>query len=75
MEDLEIRVLEIVQKKHSDSGGNNGNGFGDFDHILKMSIDDRNVFLKKMVEKNLIVIRQGSNINMVMLPKFLPKKN
>lgn len=69
MEEMEMQILEIVKKKHTDTGGNNGNGFGDFDHILKMSIPERNAFLQNMVNRKLIVFREGSNARMVMLPK------
>lgn len=69
MEEFEQKVLEIVKEKHIQTGGNNGNNFGDFDHILKMSIEDRNAFLQKMVEKNKISIREGANQRMIMLPK------
>lgn len=69
MEEMEMQILEIVKKKHKDSGGNNGNSFGDFDHILQMSIPERNSFLQNMVEKKLIVIREGSNARMIMLRK------
>lgn len=69
MEEMEKQILEIVTKKHIDTGGNNGNGFGDFDHILKMLIPQRNAFLQDMVNKKLIVFREGGNAKMVMLPK------
>lgn len=69
MEELEQKVLEIVREKHIQSGGNNGNNFGAFDHILNMSIEERNTFLQKMVEKNKIAIREGANQRMIMLPK------
>ncbi len=66
---MENQILEIVKRKHSESGGNNGNYFGDFDHILNMSIPERNAFLQNMVNRKLIVIREGSNAKMLMLPK------
>jgi hypothetical protein len=69
MEEMEMQILEIVKKKHKDTGGNNGNFFGDFDHILNMSIPERNAFLQKMVNRKLIVFREGSNARMIMLPK------
>jgi len=69
MEEMEMQILEIVKKKHKDTGGNNGNFFGDFDHILNMSIPERNAFLQNMVNRKLIVFREGSNARMIMLPK------
>ena len=65
----ENKILEIVKKKHDDTGGNNGNFFGDFDHILNMPIPERNAFLQNMVNRKLIVIREGGNAKMIMLPK------
>lgn len=69
MEDKERKILEIVNKKHNDTGGHNGNRLGDFDHILNMSISDRNTFLQNMVNRKLIVFREGANTKMVMMPK------
>jgi hypothetical protein len=67
--EMENKILEIVKKKHDDTGGNNGNFFGDFDHILNMPIPERNAFLQNMVNRKLIVIREGGNAKMIMLPK------
>lgn len=69
MEEMEMQILEIVKEKHKRTGGNNGNFFGDFDHILNMSIPERNAFIENMVSRKLIVIREGSNAKMIMLPK------
>lgn len=69
MDEMEMQILEIVQKKHNETGGNNGNGFADFDHILNMSIEDRNSFLKRMADEKKIAIRIGPNARMIMLPK------
>lgn len=69
MEEMEMKILEIVKKKHQETGGNNGNGFGNFDHILNMSIPERNAFLENMVSRKLIVFREGSNARMIMLAK------
>lgn len=69
MEEMEMQILEIVKEKHKKTGGNNGNFFGDFDHILKMSIPERNAFIENMVSRKLIVIREGSNAKIIMLPK------
>jgi hypothetical protein len=69
IQELEAQILEIVKKKHDETGGNNGNGFADFDHILNMSLEDRNAFLKRMADKNKIAIRIGPNARMIMLPK------
>ncbi|HJY14194.1 MAG TPA: hypothetical protein VJ304_15475 [Flavobacterium sp.] len=67
--EVENKILEIVRKKHDETGGNNGNFFGDFDHILKMEIAERNAFLENMVIRKLIVIREGQNAPMIMLSK------
>lgn len=69
MEELEQKVLEIVKAKHIKSGGNNGNTFGDFDEIFKMTNIDRGAFLERMATEKKIVIREGSNQRMIMLPK------
>lgn len=69
MEEMEMQILEIVKKKHKATGGNNGSFFGDFDHILNMPIPERNAFLQNMVNRKLIVFREGSNARMIMLPK------
>ncbi|MEG1592493.1 hypothetical protein AB670_03165 [Chryseobacterium sp. MOF25P] len=69
IKELEAQILEIVKKKHDETGGNNGNGFADFDHILNMSLEDRNAFLKRMADENKIAIRIGPNARMIMLPK------
>ena len=69
MEEMEMQILEIVKEKHKRTGGNNGNFFGDFDHILNMSIPERNAFLQNMASRKLIVFREGSNARMIMLPK------
>lgn len=67
--EMENKILEIVKKKHDTTGGNNGNFFGDFDHILNMPIPERNAFIQNMVNRKLIVIREGGNAKMIMLPK------
>jgi hypothetical protein len=67
--EMENQILEIVRRKHEETGGNNGNFFGDFDHILKMSIAERNAFLQNMVSRKLIVIREGQNARMIMIAK------
>lgn len=69
IEELERQILEIVQKKHNETGGNNGNGFADFDHILNMSLEVRNAFLQRMADEKKIAIRIGPNARMIMLPK------
>jgi hypothetical protein len=69
MDELEQKVLEIVKEKHLRTGGNNGNTFGDFDHVLKMSSEERNAFLQRMAKEMKIVIREGANQRMIMLPK------
>ncbi|AZB29779.1 hypothetical protein [Chryseobacterium balustinum] len=69
IQELEAQILEIVKNKHDETGGNNGNGFADFDHILNMSLEDRNAFLKRMADENKIAIRIGPNARMIMLPK------
>lgn len=68
-EELERQILEMIQKKHDETGGNNGNGFSDFDHILNMSLEVRNAFLKRMADEKKIAIRIGPNARMIMLPK------
>nr|WP_314499290.1 hypothetical protein [uncultured Chryseobacterium sp.] len=66
---MELKILELVKAKHKQSGGNNGSGFGDFDHILQMSLEDRNAFLQRMADEKKIQIRDGANAKMIMMPK------
>jgi hypothetical protein len=68
MEELQEKVLEIVKEKRIRTGGNNGNTFGDFDHILKMPAAERNAFLEGMAAEKKIVIREGANQRLIMLP-------
>ncbi|REC40322.1 hypothetical protein [Chryseobacterium sp. 5_R23647] len=69
MDEMEMQILEIVQKKHNETGGNNENGFADFDHILNMSLEVRNAFLQRMADEKKITIRISPNARMIMLPK------
>ncbi|NML70017.1 hypothetical protein HHL23_09410 [Chryseobacterium sp. RP-3-3] len=69
IEELEKHIIEIVKAKQIKNGGNGGNKMDDFDHILNLSIEDRNAFLQQMVDENKIVIREGANHRMIMLPK------
>lgn len=69
MNDKQKLILDVVNTKYIESGGNNGNSFGDFDHILKLAIPERNAFLENMVQMKLIVIREGGNAKLIMLPK------
>ncbi|RNA63956.1 hypothetical protein D1631_00295 [Chryseobacterium nematophagum] len=68
IEELEKKILEIVREKHRRTGGNNGNSFGDFDHILNLSIQDRNSFLERMAQEKKLHIRAGQNFRLIMLP-------
>jgi hypothetical protein len=51
------------------TGGRNGNYFGDFDHILNLEIKECNKLLELMVAQKQIVIKEGVNQKMIMLPK------
>jgi len=70
-EEQEKAILEIVRAKFEKTGGNNGNAFGDFDHILNIAIPDRNAFLERMAAEKKIRIMNGPNFRMVTLPKNL----
>lgn len=69
MEEMESQILKIVEKKNTETGGNNGNLLRDFNDILKMPILERDAFLLNMVNKKLIIFRECMNARMVMLPK------
>jgi hypothetical protein len=69
MEELEKKVLEIVNEKHIKSGGNNGNLFYEFDEVLQLPLEERNALLQKMHNEHKIVIREGQNGRLIMLPK------
>ncbi|MGK6342902.1 hypothetical protein ACMGDK_11720 [Chryseobacterium sp. DT-3] len=67
---LEKQVLEIVKAKHIRSGGHNGSPFNEFEHLFKgFSNSEMWEFFQSMVDAKKIVIREGANKKMIMLPK------
>ncbi|NML69174.1 hypothetical protein HHL23_05130 [Chryseobacterium sp. RP-3-3] len=49
IEEPENKILDVVKEKHIRTGGHNGNKRDDVDRILNLSIDDRNIFLQRMI--------------------------
>ncbi|PWN71461.1 hypothetical protein C1631_002210 [Chryseobacterium phosphatilyticum] len=68
-EEIEKQILEIVRAQHEKDGGNNGVNFGAFDHILNMSIEERNEVLQRMAKEKKIFIFHSLNMRRVILPK------
>ncbi|MCQ9639343.1 hypothetical protein MP478_08045 [Chryseobacterium sp. WG14] len=68
-EEIEKQILEIVRVQHEKDGGNNGVTFGAFDHILNMSIEDRNEVLMRMAKEKKIFIFNSLNMRRITLPK------
>lgn len=69
MEEIERQILEIVTEQFKKDGGSNGITMGAFDHILNMSIQERNEFLERMDKEKKIYIFQSLNSRRVTLPK------
>lgn len=69
IEKQEQEILEIVKAKFIKTGGHNGNSFREFDHILNMTIPERNAFIERMAAEKKIRIYHGPNYRMVSLPK------
>lgn len=68
-EEIEKQILDIVRAQYEKDGGNNGVTFGAFDHILNMSIEDRNAFLERMAKEKKIFIFNSLNMRRIILPK------
>ena len=70
MEEIERQIMEIVINKHNKTGGHNGSTFNEFEHIFQdMSPSEKMGIFQKMAEAKKIVIREGANKKMIMLPK------
>lgn len=69
IEEIEKQILEIVTEQFKKDGGSNGVTIGDFDHILRLPIDERNEFLQRMHKQKKIHIFQSLNNIRVTLPK------
>lgn len=67
--EIEKQILEIVTEQFKKDGGNNGVSFGAFDHILNLSIPERNEFLLQMAKEKKIIIFQSLNNRRITLPK------
>jgi hypothetical protein len=68
-QDLENQILAILGEQFKKDGGNNGVEFTAFDHILKLSIQDRNEFLSRMAKEKKFIIFQSLNGRRITLPK------
>ncbi|MGF7029078.1 hypothetical protein ACR784_24575 [Sphingobacterium multivorum] len=49
--EIETKILKILTNKYKKDGGNNGVEFTALDHILNLSIQDRNEFLFQMAKE------------------------
>lgn len=67
--DLEKQILAILGEQFKKDGGNNGVEFTAFDHILKLSIQERNEFLSRMAKEKKFIIFQSLNGRRITLPK------
>nr|WP_315028736.1 hypothetical protein [uncultured Chryseobacterium sp.] len=68
-EEIEKQILEIVRTQYEKDGGSNGVNFGAFDHILNMSIEERNEVLLRMAKEKKIFIFNSLNMRRIILPK------
>ncbi|HAO26762.1 MAG TPA: hypothetical protein DCQ68_01890 [Chryseobacterium indologenes] len=68
-EEIERQILEIVKVQFEKDGGANGVNAGAFDHILNLSIEDRNTFLERMAKEKKIFIFNSLNMRRITLPK------
>lgn len=67
--EIEKKILDIVTEKFKVDGGVNGINIGAFDHILNLSITERNEFLFQMAKEKKINIFQSLNEYRITLPK------
>ncbi|ROI02924.1 hypothetical protein EGI16_12185 [Chryseobacterium sp. G0240] len=68
-EEIEKQILEIVREQFKKDGGANGVNFGAFDHILNLSLEERNAFLERMVKERKIAVFNSLNMRRITLPK------
>ncbi|ASK29712.1 hypothetical protein CEY12_06160 [Chryseobacterium sp. T16E-39] len=69
IEEIEAKIIEITKEQFKKDGGANGVHMGSFDHILNLSIQERNEFLYNMVARKKILIFQALNGKRVTMPK------
>lgn len=69
-QEIEKQILDILSEQFKKDGGNNGVVFTAFDHILNLSIPDRNEFLAQMAKEKKFVIFQSLNGRRITLPKL-----
>ncbi|WP_061084197.1 hypothetical protein [Chryseobacterium indologenes] len=68
-EEIERQILEIVKVQFEKDGGANDVNAGAFDHILNLSIEDRNAFRERMAKEKKIFIFNSLNMRRITLPK------
>lgn len=71
-EEIERKIIEIVKTQFDKDGGTNGLTMGSFDHILNLSIQERNELLHRMAKEKKIFIFQSLNSNRITIPKKHP---
>lgn len=69
IEEIEAKIIEIVREQFKKDGGSNGVTSGSFDHILNLSIEERNAFLYRMAKERKISIFDSLNMRRVTMPK------
>nr|WP_315026063.1 hypothetical protein [uncultured Chryseobacterium sp.] len=68
-EEIERLIIEIVKEQYEKDGGANGVNAGSFDHILNLSIEERNAFLERMAKEKKIFIFNSLNMKRITMPK------
>jgi len=68
-EQIEVEIIEIIREQFKKDGGSNGVTCGSFDHILNLSIEERNAFLYRMAKERKIAIFESLNMKRVTMSK------
>nr|WP_315028035.1 hypothetical protein [uncultured Chryseobacterium sp.] len=68
-EGIERQMLEIVKIQFEKDGGVNGLNAGSLDHILNLSIEERNAFLERMARAKKIFIFNSLKMRRITIPK------
>lgn len=69
IEELERKIIEVLKIQFVKTGGANGTHIGEIDKILNMEIEERNLFLDRMMKEKKIIYLSPLNGKTVSLPK------
>lgn len=69
IEELERKVIEVLQIQFKRTGGANGTYIGEVDEVLNMEPIERNLFLARMVKEKKIIYINPLNGRTLSLPK------